>query len=72
MGRHGEAWKLRVAAAPEGGRANDAVVRLLAERLGLSRRSITLISGHGKPHKIVELAGIDAAEAERRLARAGT
>ena len=70
VGRHGEAWKLRVAAAPEGGRANEAVVRLLADELGLPRRSVTLVSGHAKPHKIVELAGIDAAEAERRLSRA--
>ena len=72
VGRHGEAWKLRVAAAPEDGRANDAVVRLLADRLELPRHSITLVSGHGKRHKIVELAGIDAAEAERRLTRART
>jgi uncharacterized protein YggU (UPF0235/DUF167 family) len=71
VGRHGEAWKLRVAAAPEGGRANDAVVRLLADQLDLPRRSVTLVSGHTGTNKIVELAGIDAAEAERRLARTG-
>ena len=36
-GRHGDGWKVRVAAPPERGRANDAVLDLLAERLGLPR-----------------------------------
>lgn len=70
VGRHGEGWKVRVTAVPEGGKANDAVVRLLAERLELPGKSVTLVSGPSSKDKIVELAGIDAAEAERRLARA--
>jgi uncharacterized protein len=70
VGRHGEAWKLRVAAPPERGKANDAVVRLLAATLGLPARSVTLVSGHGGRDKMVELAGIDPAEAESRLASA--
>ena len=68
VGRHGEGWKVRVTAAPEGGRANEAVLTLLAERLDLPGKSLTLISGPSSRDKIVELAGIDAAEAERRLA----
>jgi uncharacterized protein (TIGR00251 family) len=68
VGRHGGGWKIRVAAAPERGRANDAVVRLLAERLRLSPRDVTLVSGHFGRDKIVEVAGIDPAETERRLA----
>jgi hypothetical protein len=70
VGRHGEAWKVRVAAAPEGGRANDAVVRLLAETLGVPRDAVNLVSGHGGRDKIVELAGLGANEIERRLASA--
>ena len=67
VGRHGDGWKVRVTAAPENGEANDAVLRLLAERLDLPGRSVTLVSGPSSREKIVELAGIDAAEAERRL-----
>jgi uncharacterized protein (TIGR00251 family) len=67
VGRHGESWKVRVTAAPEGGKANDAVLRLLAERLELPGQSVTLVSGPASRNKIVELSGIDAAEAERRL-----
>ena len=37
-GRYGAGWKIRVAAPPERGRANEAVVALLAETLALDRR----------------------------------
>jgi uncharacterized protein len=67
VGRHGEGWKVRVTAPPEGGKANDAVLRLLAERLDLPSESMTLVSGPSSRDKIVELHGIDAVEAERRL-----
>ena len=69
-GRVGEAWKLRVAAPAEGGRANAAVVRLLAETIGVPHARIALIVGHGTRDKVVELEGVELAEAERRLERA--
>jgi uncharacterized protein len=71
VGRHGLAWKVRVAAAPERGKANDAVLDLLAATLSLPRSSVTLVSGAGSRDKIVELAGIEPDEIERRLAAAG-
>src|SRR5439155_6217391 len=70
VGRHGEAWKVRVAAPAEGGRANEAVVRLLAETLSLPRDAVTLVSGHGARDKIVRLAGLDPTQIERRLSAA--
>jgi uncharacterized protein (TIGR00251 family) len=70
VGRHGEAWKVRVAAPPEGGRANDAVVALLADTLSLPRGAVRLVSGDGARDKIVELTGIDASNVERRLTTA--
>jgi uncharacterized protein len=70
VGRHGEAWKLRVAAPAEGGRANEAVVRLLAETLSLPREAVMLVSGHGARDKIVELTGLDSTHIERRLSSA--
>ena len=71
VGRHGEAWKVRVSAQPEKGRANEAVLRLLADTLGVPRARLTLVSGHGRPDKLVELAGIGPGETARRLAAAG-
>jgi uncharacterized protein YggU (UPF0235/DUF167 family) len=68
VGRYGEGWKLRVTAPPERGRANDAALRLVAERLGVDTAAVRLVAGHGSRDKVVELSGIEAAEVERRLA----
>ena len=67
VGRHGEAWKLRVSAAPDRGRANEAVLRLLADRLGVPQASLTVVAGHTSRDKVVELRGLDGPETERRL-----
>jgi uncharacterized protein len=68
VGQHGDAWKIRVAAPPEDGKANEAVLRLLADRLELPRGSVRLVSGASARDKIVELEGISGADANRRLA----
>jgi len=70
LGRHGTAWKVRVAAAPEDGKANAAVVRLLADTLAVSSRDVEIVSGHRSRDKIVALSGLEADEIERRLAHA--
>jgi uncharacterized protein (TIGR00251 family) len=70
VGRHGEGWKVAVQAPPEGGRANEAVLRLLAEALGVSRRDVELVSGAGGRDKVVALSGLGADETDRRLAAA--
>jgi hypothetical protein len=70
VGRHGAGWKIRVTAAPEGGKANEAVARLLAETLGLPRRDVEIVSGHAARDKVVAVTGIDRDETERRLAGA--
>ena len=58
---------MRVAAPPERGRANDAVLKLLAERLRLPLAELTVVSGASARDKVVELRGLGAEEADRRL-----
>jgi uncharacterized protein len=70
VGRHGAGWKVRVAAPPEDGRANDAVVRLLADTLALPVRDVQIVSGRSSRDKTVALEGIRPEEIERRLADA--
>ncbi len=66
-GRHGDGWRARVAAPPERGRANRALVELLAAALGVRRDQVTVVAGHGGRRKVVEVEGLDAAELDRRL-----
>ena len=68
-GRYGDGWKIRVSAPPEGGRANEAVLELLAERVGLPRRALSIVSGLKARDKVVEMTGIDRAETEKKLAQ---
>lgn len=72
VGRHGDAWKVRVTAPPEQGRANDAVVRLMADTLALPLSAVAIVSGHSARDKIIELTGVDPALIERRLASASS
>ena len=67
VGRLGDSWKLRVKAAPERGRANEAVLDLLATTLRLPRKDIELLTGQGSRDKIVLLHGLSAREADSRL-----
>ena len=69
VGRYGEAWKLRVTAPPERGKANEATLDLLADTLGLATTELRLRSGHGSRDKTVEVSGLTTDEAERRLAQ---
>jgi uncharacterized protein YggU (UPF0235/DUF167 family) len=65
------ALKIRVAAAPQDGRANEALQSLLAATLGLRKSAVRVAAGHGSARKRVEIEGIERAELERRLAAAG-
>jgi len=66
-GRHGDALKVRLAAPPVDGAANEELVRLLAEALGLPRRSVRIVAGITGRDKVVEVDGLAPGEAERRL-----
>jgi len=57
-GAHGDALKVCVTAPPEGGRANDALVEVLADWLGVKRRQIEIVSGATSRNKVVRVTGI--------------
>jgi uncharacterized protein (TIGR00251 family) len=57
VGVHGTALKVRLQAPPIDGAANEALVTLLAERLGVARRSVRVIAGATSRSKMVEVDG---------------
>lgn len=67
VGLHGDEIRLRVAAPPVDGAANEAVVRLLAERLGVLRSAVEVTAGVAARHKVVLVAGVTRGEAAQRL-----
>jgi uncharacterized protein (TIGR00251 family) len=63
VGEHDGCLKLRVGAPPVDGRANEAIVRFLAERLGVPRRAVRLVAGPSGRRKVFEVsAPLAAAE----------
>ena len=68
----GDALKVKVHAPALEGRANDALLDFLAEKLGVSRRAITLIRGEKSRHKVVRLEGVTLAQVKSCLPAAAT
>lgn len=67
VGMHGDALKVCVTAPPEDGRANDAVVEVLADWLGVKRRQIEIVSGATNRNKVVRVEGITAENIRSRF-----
>lgn len=63
----GDHLKVRVSAPPEGGRANRAIVKLLAERLRIRPSDIEIVRGRAAPGKVLAIIGIEADDARRLL-----
>ena len=66
-GRHGDAIKVRLAAPPVDGAANDELVRFLAEALGVPRRAVHLTAGLTSRRKTVEIEGLSGEAAAALL-----
>jgi uncharacterized protein (TIGR00251 family) len=63
------ALKVKVLAAPVGGRANIELLRVLAEELKIPVRHVSIASGCGSTTKTLKISGLDKDEVKRRLDR---
>jgi uncharacterized protein (TIGR00251 family) len=63
--------KVMVTAVPEAGRANEALIKLLAKEWGVAKSSISLVAGATDRNKILHIAG-DAGDLMARLSQAGS
>jgi uncharacterized protein (TIGR00251 family) len=67
VGEHGDAVKVKVAAPAVDGKANAALLKFIAEKLGVSTRSLTLVSGEKSRDKLLEISEMDPESARRLL-----
>jgi uncharacterized protein (TIGR00251 family) len=72
IGQHGAALKVRLQAPPVDGAANEALVQLLSDSLGVSRRSVRVVSGAASRTKTVEVVGTTEAAVRALAAPRGT
>ena len=56
-GLHGDALKIRLAAPPVDGKANEALIKFVAETLHLPKSAVSLKSGQSSRHKVLEIVG---------------
>jgi uncharacterized protein (TIGR00251 family) len=66
-GTFGDALKVKVAASPTGGRANDACVAFVAELLGVDKKAVELTHGQSSRSKRVKVTGVDPEEVRRLI-----
>jgi len=66
-GERGGAVVIRVNAPPVDGRANQAVCKLIAQRLGVPKTAVEIVRGESARDKFVRIAGLSADEARTRL-----
>lgn len=67
VGLHGDAVKIRIAAPPVDGAANDELIRYVAGRCGIPRANVAIQSGAEGRRKRLRLTGITAERAMARL-----
>ena len=56
--------RMRVAAAPEAGAANEALVEFLSEKLGIPKNQIDIMGGLSSERKLISLIGISPAQVD--------
>ena len=66
-GVHDNALKIGLSAPPLEGRANAALIELLADLLQVSRSRISILTGEQSRQKVVRVSGMTAAEAAMKL-----
>ena len=71
MGPYADGWKVRIAAAPEQGRANVELCAFLAKLAGVPRNDVRVVAGAGARDKLVEVRGVDSARLGGLLDAAG-
>ncbi len=63
----GQMVKIKIAAAPEKGKANDCLTAYLAEKLGVRKNAVCITSGHTSPVKQIRVEGLSSNQIQTLL-----
>ena len=70
-GVQGDALKVKLTAPPVEGAANAALIAFLADRLGVRKSAVSIVSGERSRSKTVRVEGVTRERAEKVLRHAG-
>jgi uncharacterized protein (TIGR00251 family) len=71
VGVHGAALKVKIAASPVDGEANEELIRFFSKFFGVPKSSINLKQGAASRHKVLEIEGVSASEFTQILLKQG-
>ncbi len=63
------AWRIKIAAPPDKGRANKELIDFLSKTLGVKRNSLSILRGHASRNKLISVEGLTQEEVNSRLSR---
>jgi len=69
VGVHGDALRIRLTAPPVEGRANEALIAFLAQRLGVRKSQVEIMAGATSRRKMIRVIGLWPQEVEKHLLR---
>ena len=69
VGMHGEALKVAVSAPRDRGKANESLIVVIAEALGVPRKAVSLVKGETSTEKRFLVIGLSARELQDRLTK---
>lgn len=60
-------WKIKIAAPPDKGKANQELIEFLSDTLGVRKNNITILRGQTSHNKVVSVGGLTADDVARTL-----
>jgi uncharacterized protein len=66
-GLTGGVWKIKIAAHPDKGKANQELIDFLSDKLAISKDSITILRGHTSRNKVLLIGALTTEEIDQRL-----
>ena len=69
VGLDGNILRVRVTAPPREGRANEALLALMAQELNRPKSDLSIIRGHSSRHKVISISGLSPEELKERISR---